>query len=132
MCRYLVGYLVWGYFIIYIFGFLIGFAMVIMRFFLGLDIFISIILTLIPFITALVIKAIINFLASNFAFLYRKSKILALANFKAFNVFLYFSFYFDCFMGIFSAISRLVIAVIVAIFMMPSKSNILLKNMYCI
>jgi hypothetical protein len=78
--------------------------------------------TLFPFIIVLLIKLLINKFTAKYIFLNRKSKILALENFRAFNVFLYFSFFFDCFMGLISAIIRLTKAIIAAIIMMPRIS----------
>ena len=76
---------------------------------------------LIPIISVLIIKAIINIVASKIVFLNRKSKIMALDNFRAFNVFLYFNFFYYCFLGWISAIIRLIKSVILAVLMMPSK-----------
>ena len=117
----MVGYLIWGFFILYFVGFLVGVLMVIMRIFIGESIFIKTLLWLLPIITVIVVKFILNKIATEYWFLFQKSKILALNNFRAFNVFLYFNFYFDCFMGIISAIVRLMKSLFIAILMMPSK-----------
>lgn len=119
----MVGYLVWGYFIIYVTGVLIGIIIIGLRLFVGDKVFGQILLKAIPIICVIIVKVVINKIATNYAFLYRESKILALNNFRAFNVFLYFNFYFDCFMGVISAIIRLVKSLVLAILMMPSYYN---------
>jgi hypothetical protein len=118
--RYLVGYLIWGFVIIYMFGLLIGLIIVSMGFFSGHRVFGYVMEKLVPVITVVVIKSIVNYIASTYVFLDRNSKILALNNFRAYNVFLYFNFFLDCFMGIISAIIRLIKSIVVAIIMMPS------------
>ena len=82
----------------------------------------QIILTVIPFVAVLAVKMLVNKLTAKYIFLNQKSTILALENFRAFNVFLYFSFFYDCFMGLISAIIRLTKAVIADIIMMPRIS----------
>lgn len=128
----MVGYLIWGYFILYFTGVLIGIVILILRLFIGDAIFWQILLRLVPVISVILVKMIINKIATNYLFLCRNSKILALNNFRAFNVFLYFNFYFDCFMGIISAIIRLIQTVIIAILMMPSKLSLVFFIQYYI
>ena len=91
------------------------------RIFLPVKFWTDLLLKLLPVIVAILIKQIVTKVATHFIFLNRKSKILAVDNFRAFNVFVYFNFFFDCFMGYISAIVRLVKAVAFAIFMIPSK-----------
>ena len=119
----MVGYLIWGYFIIYLTGLIIGIVILLLRIFVGEAIFWDIILRLVPTMCVLAVKYAINIVASNYWFLQSKSKILALNNFRAYNVFVYFNFYLDCFMGIISAVIRLIKSFCIAIFMMPSKSS---------
>jgi hypothetical protein len=76
-------------------------------------------LKMVPVISVITVKFIFNFIMTRFVFLRRGTKILALDNFRAFNVFLYFNFFFDYFMGILSAITRLLKAVVFSIIMMP-------------
>ena len=114
--------MIWGYLIIYVCGVIVGLAILALRF-VSDGLFGKIALKLVPVITVLLVKLIVNKVFTNYIFLYKESKILALANFRAFNVFLYFNFYFDIFMGFLSAIIRLIKAVILAIFMMPSKCS---------
>ena len=73
-----------------------------------------------PFLTVLVALRINRFIMTK-TFLNRTSTILALENFRAFNVYLYFFFYYDCFRGLLKAIMRLLKANVSTIFMMPSK-----------
>ena len=81
----------------------------------------DLLLKLVPIVVAILIKQIVSKVSTRFIFLNRKSKILAVENFRAFNVFVYFNFFFDCFMGYISAIIRLIKAVVIAVFMLPSK-----------
>jgi hypothetical protein len=83
-------------------------------------IFGQILLKAVPVICVIVMKQFITRIASRVIFLNRKSTILAIDNFRAFNIFLYFNFFFDCFMGVVSAIIRLVKSVVLNIVMMPS------------
>jgi hypothetical protein len=115
---YLTGYLIWGFFIQYFIIVLIGFILIVLEI-LVRNIFVKILLILIPSISAFIFRQLIEFFGSEIIFLKRNTKILAIDNFRAFNVFLYFNFFFDCFIGIVSAIMRLLIAFIAAIFMMP-------------
>ena len=100
---------------------LIGFIILLLRIFAGDLFFEKIALKLLPVFITLTFKQLVNRVASQFIFLNRSSKILALDNFRAFNIFLYFNFYFDCFMGIISAVIRLIKAFIIDILMIPSK-----------
>ena len=113
-----------------------------LRMFTGGKFFKDLAIKMIPVICVIVVKTIVEQITSKIVFLNRKSKILAVdvkvlitnifnkavlifklfyQNFRAFNIFLYFMFFFDCFMGLISAIIRLVKAVILAVVMMPSK-----------
>ena len=118
---YVVGYLIWGYFMIYGFCFIIGSIIFIIRMFIGDDFFLKFFLNFIPLITVIIAKKLINIFITKKVFLNRDSKILSLDNFRAFNVYLYFWFYYDCFMGFLNAIIRLLKATVAAVFMMPSK-----------
>ena len=118
----MTGYLIWGYLIIYIFIVAVGLVILSIRVFFPSTFWLNILKKPItPTIIAIVIKQIINKIASQLVFLNRNSKILAIDNFRAFNVFLYFNFFFDCFMGAVSAIIRLIKAVFIAILMLPSE-----------
>jgi hypothetical protein len=107
--------------IIYILFLVVGLVILAMRLFFSPKRWLDLFLKIIPVLTAILLKMIINKIASQFIFLNRNSKILALDNFRAYNVFLYFNFFFDSFMGFISAITRLIKAVIIAILMLPSK-----------
>jgi hypothetical protein len=117
--------LVWGFLIIYLFGVIVGVVIVILRVFVGDALFGQLLLKAVPAITVVIFKQLLNIVTTQFVFLYRGSKLLALNNFRAFNVFLYFNFYFDCFMGVISAIIRLVQAMLISVFMMPRKCKFL-------
>ena len=105
----------------YAFWAIVGLIIMGMRLFIGDGSFGQIALKLVPVITVIIFKAAVNLIASRFAFTLRNTKMLALNNFRAFNIFLYFNFYYDCFMGIISAVIRLVKSVLAAIFYMPRK-----------
>ena len=92
-----------------------------MRLFLSTDIWRHLFFVILPVVVVLIFKQLINDICSRFIFLNRKSKLLAIDNFRAFNIFLYFNFYFDCFMGFISAFIRLIKAVVSALMMLPSK-----------
>ena len=124
----MTGYLVWGYFIIYIFMLAIGALILFMRIFLSAKFWLNILVQLIPVLVVIVIKFVLQLIFTQFMFLNTGSKILAINNFRAFNVFLYFNFFFDCFMGAISAVIRLVKALVIAIFMIPSKKSIFNKT----
>lgn len=119
---YFVGYLLWGFFLVYVFGVLVGVVIIFMRIFIGDKVFLDILLRCVPIVTVVVVKLVLNFVTTRYIFLVRESQILALNNFRAFNVFLYFNFYYDCFMGAVSAVIRLIKAVLIAILMMPRIS----------
>lgn len=125
---YVVGYMVWGYIIMYVVLVIIGFVILLLRIFAGDQFFASLALRLVPVVTVIIVKMIINYIFTRFIFLYRDSNVLALKNFRAFNVFLYFNFYFDCFMGVISAIIRLVKSAVIALIMMPRISYSFMGN----
>ena len=100
---------------------LLGLSILFLRVTIGDSIFSDMALKIVSVVCVLVVKKIINMTASQVIFLNRKSNILALNNFRAFNIFLYFNFYFDCFMGLVSAVIRLVQSIAASLFMMPSK-----------
>lgn len=118
--RFTVGYLIWGYLIIYVAVVVVGIAIIFIRIFIGDKLFLQIFMRCIPVILVIIVKVLVNKIATNYAFMDKKLKVLALINFRAFNVFLYFNFYFDCFMGIISAVIRLILSLVISIFMMPS------------
>lgn len=99
---------------------IVGFVILLLRMFTADKIFGQILLKAVPVICVIVMKQFITRIASRVIFLNRKSTILAIDNFRAFNIFLYFNFFFDCFMGVVSAIIRLVKSVVLNIVMMPS------------
>ena len=100
---------------------LVGFIIFILRLFAGDNVFGFIGLKIVPVVFVLIVKQVVNKIASEYIFLNRASRLLALDNFRAYNIFLYFNFYYDCFMGIISAVIRLIKSFIAAIVMMPSN-----------
>ena len=116
---YLTGYLIWGFFIQYLAILIIGIAIIILRASIGDKIFLKFFLKLVPTFCAITFKLVVNFITARIIFLRRDTRLLAIDNFRAFNVFLYFNFFFDCFLGFISAIIRLVKSSIAAVVMMP-------------
>ncbi len=116
---YVVGYLIWGYIILMVVCIIVAIIITILYFFIGGQIFLSFFYKILPVIVALVLRTLVNKLASNFVFLNRKSKILAVDNFRAYTVFLYFNYYFDCFMGVVSAVIRIIKSATAGLIMMP-------------
>ncbi len=66
---------------------MIGFIILLLRIFAGDLFFEKIALKLLPVFITLITKQIVNTIASQIVFLNRTSKILALDNFRAFNIF---------------------------------------------
>ena len=72
-------------------------------------------LNLLPFITSNVIKRLVNTVLSRFYFTNRKSAMLALDNFRAYNIYLFLNFYFSFMLGLLSVgfkLSKSVLALI--------------------
>jgi len=109
---------------------IVGIAILFLRMFAGDIFFGDLALKLVPIICALIVKQIVNRVASRIIFLNRKSKILALDNFRAYNIFLYFNFFFDCFMGVVSALIRLGLSIGIALIMIPSMRFILFSTIF--
>jgi hypothetical protein len=116
---YLTGYLIWGFFIQYFALLFLGIAIIILRAAIGDEIFLKFLLKLVPTICAVTFEMVVNFITTRIIFLRRDTRLLAIDNFRAFNVFLYFNFFFDCFLGFISAIIRLIKSSIAAVVMMP-------------
>lgn len=81
----------------------------------------SVFFIILPFVSGYLVLNTTTSIFAKYVFLQRESKILALNNFRSFNVFTYFYFYHDCLMGYLSAILRIVSTVISSILMMPRK-----------
>lgn len=118
---YVVGYLIFGYVLIYTIAVIIGAIIMGIRMFGGDELFYKIFLFAIPPITVLIVTQLINIFITKRVFIILDSKILAIDNFRAFNIYLYFYFYYDVFMGFLSSIIRLLKALAANVLMMPSK-----------
>lgn len=116
---FLVGFLLNGFLFIFAFLFLIVLIIYYITQFSNWEQIKQIILKIVPIITVILVKFIFNFVCSRFIFLQEKSKVLALDNFRAYSVFIYITFFFDCFVGALSALIRLIIGLVGAIFFMP-------------
>ena len=117
----MTGYLVWGFLIIYLFGVVSGLVIFGMRLFVGDKIWLQLFLKALPVLVALIFRKILLEILSRLVFLNMRSSNLAIDNFRAFNIFLYFNFFFDAFMGFVSAFIRLIKGFLLAILMMPSN-----------
>jgi hypothetical protein len=117
---YLTAYLIWGFVIQFIFILLLMVIIVIIFALIRepINLLNSGLMLLVP----IIVKKIIEFFAAEIIFINKTSRILAINNFRAYNVFLYFNFFYDCFMGFISALLRIFIALLASIFYMPRIS----------
>ena len=122
----MVGYTLWGFVTIYLFCTFVGFVILIVKIFFN-ELFgeESNLWGLLSIVGAIFLKIAENFIAAKHIFTLRNSKKLALDNFRAFNVFIFFNLFFDCFMGFLNAMLRVVLAVLASIFFMPSKYTLI-------
>ena len=118
---YLTGYLIWGFLIQFAILVIIAICILILRVFVNQYVW-TIIKFFFPIICTLLVKQISNFLTSEVIFLKKGTKILAIDNFRALNVFLYFNFFFDCLIGALDALKRVLITIVASIIMMPRIS----------
>ena len=79
---YLTGFLLWGFLIQFASIFLLGMIILILQYAIGVQIFLKILLKLVPAICVIIVKLIFNLIATRFVFLRRDTKILALDNFR--------------------------------------------------
>ena len=116
---FLVGFLINGF--IFIFGFFFIICLIIYyvaQFATGQQIF-DAFLKIIPIIVIFIVKLIFNYICSRYIFLQGKAEYLALDNYRAYSIFLYVTFFFDCFVGVIAAFVRFVIGILGALFFMP-------------
>lgn len=64
-------------------------------------------LNILPYISTIIVKRFINTILSRFCFTNRATKMLALTNFRVYNVYLFLNFYFSYLLGLFSIIFKL-------------------------
>ena len=79
----------------------------------------QVVLKLVPIIVVFIVKFIFNLIWAKFIFLQEKGKYLAIDNYRAYAVFSYVVFFFDCFVGIINAVIRFVIGFLGSLFFMP-------------
>jgi hypothetical protein len=116
---YLTGYVIWGFIIQYVSFVLLGIIIIIVKSSFGDYAFLHTFLKLLPILLVAIFKRVIYQITTR-VFLQKNTKILALDNFRAFNILLFFIFFFDCFiLGIIEALIRLVKVVIFSILYMP-------------
>jgi hypothetical protein len=120
----MVGFIFWGYILLLVVLIVVGLVIFAIRLFIG-DSFITntiIVNKVVPVVVVLIAKMILKKIAVK-CFVRHDTNILALDNFRAYNIYLYFVFFFDCFLGTLSAVIRLVKALIASVFMMSSKTT---------
>ena len=116
---YLTGYLIWGFVIQYFSIFLLGLLIILLRLSQGADFFLHAFYKILVFGVIIVFEKIV-YLITTRIFLKKGTKVLALDNYRAFNIFLFFIFFFNCFvLGIIIAIIRLIKGGIAAVLWMP-------------
>jgi hypothetical protein len=116
---FLVGFLINGFVVIFAFIFIlivIGFYLVEHTSFTLISAFL---LKLMPVFTILVAKQVSDLITSNFFFLQNNGKYLALRNAKCYSLYVYATFFFDCFVGTIDAVVRLFIGLLGSVFFMP-------------
>ena len=116
---YLVGFLLNGFVFINFFIFTIG-ILTYYLFLLGwLNWTRRLLLELVPVFVVLVVKRVFSFLCCKFLFLQKRAEFLALDNFRAYSIFVFIAFFFDCIIGAISAFIRLLVGVLGSLFFMP-------------
>ncbi len=118
---YLTGAIVWGYLILNIFLVVLGLALYSAKLWLGNMFFHYAIYLVLPILTVYIFKYLINKLSYKL-FVKTHGKLIGLNNFRAYNVFLYFMFFFDLILGFLNGFTRLIKTMLVSIIMMPSKT----------
>ncbi len=115
---YLTGYLAYGFLIQYFALFVFGLFISLLRIIFGDAIILEYATRIfIPVLVIIVFHKTVAFFGSRMLFMKRGE--LAINNFRAFNLFLHFKLFFDCFTGVLSAVWRIFFAFIASIFMMP-------------
>ena len=116
---FVVGYLIWGFVLLFYTLLVISIIIILAINFLPLKTFKDIILTLVPIITVLIVKKIIDILMGRFVFLQDYGKTLGIDNYGLFTIYSYVIFFLDSFMGSLSAIIRIIKSVIASLIYMP-------------
>ena len=117
---FLVGYLIWGYLIIIAFILLLSLGIYIAQLYLGSKIIWLLLKLILPLATVYVFKYVVFRILCKL-FLISNQETISLNNFRAYNVILYFMFFYNFFLGFLNAITRVLKAILVSIFMMSSK-----------
>ena len=125
---FLVGFLINGFIFIYMFLFIIYFAIYILIKIGDGELYKEIFLFILPIIVPILFKMIINFIMSKFVFLQERGKYLALDNFRAYSIYLYVTFFYDCLIGTIAALIRFVLGIIGSVFFMPRIGYSFLGN----
>lgn len=115
---FLVGFLINGFLFIFLFFFVVFFALYFLFKYLS-DQILRLFLKILPVLVIFIIKFIFDFVCSRFVFLQERGKYLALDNYRAYSIFVYVTFFFDCFSGYITALLRLVIGLIGSLLFMP-------------
>lgn len=115
---FLVGFLINGFLFIFLFFFLVFFSLYFLFKYLSNQI-LKIFLIILPVLVIFVIKLIFDYICSKFIFLQGRGKYLALDNYRAYSIFVYVTFFFDCFSGYITALLRLVVGFVGSLLFMP-------------
>jgi hypothetical protein len=116
---FLVGFIINGFLFIFIFFFFICLIIYYCTQYVSIDLVGQFVLKLVPVFVVLIIKILFNFFFSKFVFLQERGRHLAVDNYRAYSIFLYIMFYFDCFVGAINAFVRMLVGLLASIFFMP-------------
>ncbi len=116
---FLVGFLINGFVFIFGFLFLICTVIYICVQLVNFEDIKKLILKIVPVLTVLILKLVFNFICSKFFFLQQRGNVLALDNFRAYSIFVYVTFFFDCFVGTINGLVRLGLGLLGSLLFMP-------------
>lgn len=115
---YLVAFLLNGFLFIFIFFFFISFIIYFICTYFSEQIF-ELFLWILPVLLIFSLKSLFDFVCAKFIFLQEKGKYLALNNYRAYSIFVYMTFFLDCFVGYIIALLRIAIGLLGFIIFMP-------------
>ena len=115
---YFIGYLVWGYALIFIFALILYVCIDAFITFGSVKILEKILKKIIPVLLLIIFKQYINKILARYIFLQHYGDLLAINNRRALMIFLYFNFFLDAFLGLISSIIRIIKSIIGGFFYM--------------
>lgn len=116
---FLIGYLAWGYIFIFSIIFLLALFIIIIDQYVKAEAILTVFMKILPFLLVFLITILMDYIFSRFIFLQNNAKVLALNNYKSYAVYLYLTFFLDCFFGFLSALLRILKSLTASIFYMP-------------